>query len=107
MIKAEFKKRGGSLCGFRVSGHSGYSVSGSDIVCAAVTSAVQFAVNLISEGFGVRSDLNVDGDSAVIDFGFDGGDERARKVAETLMQELTALQQDHPENIRVVETTLN
>ncbi len=41
MISIIFYKSGGRLTGFCCSGHSGYSDAGSDIVCAAVTSAVR------------------------------------------------------------------
>jgi uncharacterized protein YsxB (DUF464 family) len=35
---------GGQVIGIRVSGHSGYAESGSDIVCAAVSAVVQTAI---------------------------------------------------------------
>jgi len=39
----------GDLVGFRLSGHSGYAESGSDIVCSAVSSAGLMAANTITE----------------------------------------------------------
>ncbi len=45
MIKVVFEEKGGNLKGFSASGHAGYAPYGSDIVCAAVTSAVQMTVN--------------------------------------------------------------
>ncbi len=39
----------GELVGFRLSGHSGYAESGSDIVCAAISSAGLMAANTITE----------------------------------------------------------
>lgn len=52
MIKARFFANGQSLCGFTVSGHAGYADKGEDIVCAAVSSAVQMAANTIVESIG-------------------------------------------------------
>ncbi len=49
MIKAEFRFKKGVPVSFRVSGHSGYAEKGNDIVCAAVSSAVQLTVNGITE----------------------------------------------------------
>ena len=43
MISVSFAYEAGGLRGFRISGHSGYAEAGSDIVCAAVTSAVRYA----------------------------------------------------------------
>ena len=60
MITASFKSRNGQFYKFRVSGHSGYSYSGSDIVCAAVSAMVMLTVNTVTDGFGVPSAVNVD-----------------------------------------------
>lgn len=51
MIRAVFIQKNGTLCGLRISGHAGYADAGQDIVCAAVSSAVQYATILISEVF--------------------------------------------------------
>lgn len=47
MIRAQFYETNGKLTGFRFSGHSGYAESGRDIACAAYSSAVQLAVNML------------------------------------------------------------
>lgn len=47
MIQAVFYRKNGDFYAFEVRGHAGYSESGKDVVCAAVSSAVQFAVNLL------------------------------------------------------------
>jgi len=50
MIKAEFfVTHNGRLVGFHISGHSGYAQSGSDIVCAFVSSAAYMAANTITD----------------------------------------------------------
>ncbi len=49
MIQALFYRRKGALAGFSVSGHAGFADSGKDIVCAAVTSAVELTANGITE----------------------------------------------------------
>ena len=103
MITAEFKTAGNKICGFRVSGHSGYADAGADIICSAVTSAVQLTVNAIAEKFKTKNKLFVDDNDAVIDFSFDENDERALLLAEQLFDELNALQNDYPENIRVIK----
>ena len=49
MISVTFKSHGGVLRGFKISGHSDYSEQGSDIVCAAVSSAAIMAANTVTE----------------------------------------------------------
>lgn len=49
MIKARFYRSGEKLIGFLVSGHAGYADSGNDIVCAAVSTAVNMTANGITE----------------------------------------------------------
>jgi len=49
MIRVLFCEQNGSLTGFRLSGHSGYAAAGSDIVCAAATSAALMTANTVTE----------------------------------------------------------
>lgn len=44
-----YTTQNGILLGFRITGHSGYSDSGSDIVCAAVSSAAYMTANTVTE----------------------------------------------------------
>ena len=54
MIYADFLvEKEGFVTGFRVAGHSDYSEIGTDIVCAAVSSACYMAANTIIEGISV------------------------------------------------------
>ena len=55
MITAVFYKKGRDFSGFRVSGHAGYADSGSDIVCASVSSAVQLTANLVTDYFKIKA----------------------------------------------------
>ena len=45
MIDVTLWTADGHTAGFRISGHAGYEDSGKDIVCAAVTSAMQLTAN--------------------------------------------------------------
>ena len=55
MICAKFLTRNGTLHGFDVQGHSGLAARGSDIVCAAVSSAVYMTANTITEVCGCEA----------------------------------------------------
>lgn len=58
MTKVQIFSSDERLVGFRVSGHSGYAEAGSDIVCAAISSAVQMTVNGITECAGIKAELD-------------------------------------------------
>ena len=57
MITVTFKTNGNLICGFTVSGHSDYAQEGSDIVCAAVSSAVIMSANTITEVQHINADV--------------------------------------------------
>lgn len=52
--------------GFECIGHSGYADEGSDIVCAAISTAVQFCVNCAEKIDRVPIDLKVDEEQALV-----------------------------------------
>ncbi len=49
MIIAEFEKSAENFVGFNISGHANYADYGKDIVCAAVSSALQMVINGLTE----------------------------------------------------------
>ncbi len=49
MVQAVFQRKDRRITGFTVSGHAGYANKGRDIVCAAVSSAVELTANGITE----------------------------------------------------------
>ncbi len=102
MIKASFIKKNGKFVNFRVSGHSGYSEQGSDIVCAAVSSMVMLVINTATEDFGVKASVIIEEENAVIDFTPDNADERAHLIISGLLRELKALENDFPKNVSVI-----
>lgn len=60
MLKAVFYRHDGSLTGFSVSGHAGYGHEGTDIVCAAVSSAVRLVCNTVTDFFKADADVSVE-----------------------------------------------
>ena len=60
MIKAEiYVSKSGNIVGFNISGHSGFSQAGTDIVCAAVSSAAYMTVNTLTEVLGADVEIDV------------------------------------------------
>ena len=101
MITCSFFKSNGKYVRFRISGHSGYAESGSDIVCAAVSSMAMLTINNITDSFGIDSSVSADEESATIDFALKSEDERGCILIAGLMRELMILAADYPNNVRV------
>ncbi len=57
MINARFYKNGSAFSGYRISGHADYSERGSDIVCAAVSSAAYLCANLITDSYLIEAEI--------------------------------------------------
>ena len=90
----------GELLGFHMTGHSGLAQEGSDILCAAVSSAAYLVANAITDVVQVKAELSVaQGDMSL------QIPERAVFLCSTLLQglrlHLTGLQEQYPDNIRI------
>ena len=91
----------GFLSGFRVAGHSDYSENGSDIVCAAVSSAVYMAMNTVTDVIGVQP-LAVRVNDGEAFFRVELKDEVVcRTVFTGLKLHLLGLEEQYPQNINV------
>ena len=99
MTKVSFEKYGDKISKLVVSGHSGYSEEGSDIVCAAVSSSVNLAASVLDCG-GAEFSLNVGKRRTTLILEVDDG-ELGQTVMKALVKELSALSADFPENVKV------
>ncbi|MBO6116028.1 MAG: ribosomal-processing cysteine protease Prp [Ruminococcus sp.] len=97
MIRAGFKKSNGFLTGFDISGHAGYADSGQDIVCAAVSSAVQLTLNLLAE-FGFGPEVNI-GDN-IIKCSVAPAD-GASRIIDQLEKHLGSVLEEFPKTIKI------
>ncbi len=98
MIKAVFTRKNGTLCRCSVKGHAGYAEHGQDVVCAAVSSAVQFTANLLTETFGEDAVVSAKGDTVNIRT---SGSETAEKLLEALCVHLQCISEEFPDNITI------
>ena len=64
MTRCEFFTEDERITGFSVSGHSGYSEAGSDIVCAAVSAVVTMAEATINDVLGAKAKVRVKNEDA-------------------------------------------
>lgn len=99
MIRAAFFLQGGKFNGFSVSGHAGYAGKGQDIVCAAVSSAVQLTANGITDILGRSADVRADGDAVTLKLG--EYSDSAEAFIKALKLHLELLKEDYPQNIQI------
>lgn len=100
MIRVVFSTDHGDPGGFRISGHAGAGSEGSDIVCAAVSSAAYMTANTITDILRVQPEIEVhDGVLGV----FVAKADRAScdAILRGLMLHLTALAGQYPKNIHI------
>lgn len=103
MICAEFCYRKGEPRSFKVSGHAGFADKGKDIVCAAVSSAVQMAANGITEIVRTKCEVTV-GDDCVELVLPESSRPAAWHFVSALRLHLTNLSEDYPGTIDIKVT---
>ena len=106
MTKCEFFTEDDRITGFSVSGHSGYSEAGQDIVCAAVSAVVTMAEATINDVCGAKAKVRVKDEQARITLTLPVScdeEETVQAVLAGMMVTLIGLQEDYPDYIEVLE----
>jgi len=108
MTTVKFLTEGSRITGFEVSGHSGYADAGSDIVCAAITSAVRLTEATVNDVFGLAAAVKVREKTGSVSLRLPGGlserDEHAvQGLLSGLMFYFSELHDEYPDNIEVLE----
>lgn len=103
MIKAEiYVSESGNIVGFNISGHSGFSQAGTDIVCAAVSSAAYMTVNTLTEVLGADVDIDVNDKLGVMRALVSEKDiSRCSDILSGFKMHLILLEEMYSENIKV------
>ena len=106
MTTVTFRMEGDRITGFTVQGHSGYAEEGSDIVCAAVTSAVRLTECAVNDILGLEASVRVKEES--ISLKLPGGlgetnESTCQTLLTALMVHFASLHEEYPEHILVVE----
>jgi uncharacterized protein YsxB (DUF464 family) len=94
-----------SYTGLDFIGHSDWGAWGEDIVCAGVSSAVQLALNVLSEVFEADPDLTVEQEQAHLFARFPKPislSTPAGKFIRVLVQHFESLQSEYPQNLTVI-----
>ena len=106
MTRCEFFTEDDRITGFSVSGHSGYSEVGSDIVCAAITAVVTMAEATINDVCGAKAKVRVKEADARITLTLPAScdeEESVQAVLAGMMLTLCGLRDDYPDYIEVLE----
>ena len=98
MIKSVFYQKNKSFYAFEVRDHAGFADSGKDIVCAAVSSAVQLTVNLL-DAFGCRTKTAAVG--CVVRCFTNAEYDSASRIIEQLLLHLDSIAEEFPETIKI------
>ena len=106
MTTISYRMEGERVVGFTAQGHSGYAEAGSDIVCAAVTSAIRMTECAVNDVLGLEASVKVREDS--VSLRLPGGlSQSSESTCQTLltglMLYLTELHEEYPQHILVVE----
>ena len=106
MTRCEFFTENDRITGFSVSGHSGYSEAGSDIVCAAVSAVVTMAEATINDVCGAKAKVRVKEEGARVTLTLPVScdeEDAVQAVLAGMMITLCSLRDDYPDYIEVLE----
>ena len=107
MTRCEFFTEDDRITGFSVSGHSGYSEAGSDVVCAAITAVVTMAEATINDVCGAKAKVRVkDGENNRITLTLPAScdeEDTVQAVLAGMLVTLCSLRDDYPDYIEVLE----
>ncbi len=90
--------------GFEVSGHSDFSEEGSDIVCAAVSSAAFMTANTVTDILGVSPRLEVSDGYMLLNITTDEEIRRSQEILRGFALHINALYEQYQKYIKVINT---
>ena len=106
MTRCEFRTEDERITGFSVSGHSGYAEAGSDIVCAAVSTAVTMAEAIVNDICGAKAKVRVKEQDARITLTLPAScdeEDAVQAALAGLLLTLCNLRDQYPDYIEVLE----
>ena len=106
MTRCEFFTEDERITGFSVSGHSGYSEAGSDIVCAAISAVVAMAETTINDVCGEKAKVRVKEEDARVTLTLPTScdeEETVQAVLSGLLLTLVNMKEEYPDYIEVLE----
>ena len=94
------------ITGFSVSGHSGYSEAGTDVVCAAISAVVTMAEATINDVCGAKAKVRVKDEDARVTLILPSScdeEETVQAVLSGMLVTLLSFREQYPDYIEVLE----
>ena len=94
------------ITGFSVSGHSGYSEAGTDVVCAAISAVVTMAEATINDVCGAKAKVRVKDEDARVTLMLPSScdeEETVQAVLSGMLVTLLSFREQYPDYIEVLE----
>ena len=102
MIEAVFFSNNNFYYSFLIQGHADYNINGNDIVCAAVSSAVDMTINAIKNIVGEKINLNINNKKALVSLELVNQDNKiASMFIKSLYDHLINISEVYPDNIKI------
>ncbi len=101
MTRAIIETSGGRIVGFEISGHSGYSESGSDIVCAGVSALAQTALMGLVELLKLEPSYRIDEATGLLRLDLPESTADAQLILKTMELGLSSIQKQYPKHFRM------
>ena len=87
--------------GFHITGHSDFSESGSDIVCAAVSSAAYMTANTLTEIIGIEPEIEESDGDMYLKIATDEEIQKSQEILRGFLLHLNALSEQYQKYIKV------
>ncbi len=98
MVRCAFFGSDGNLTGFRITGHAGAGTKGTDIVCAAVSSAAYLVANTVTDVLHVPAQIQVEDGLLQLSLPQEG-QASCQPLLQGLALHLSALSKDYPDHM--------
>jgi len=106
-----YRGNGGRFARAEISGHSGYAEEGSDIVCAAVSSAIRYLDIFANDTLHLDMPISVDAEAAITiampDRLSSDAERHCMNILSALFTYAKQLEREYPDNIKVAALTLH
>ena len=107
MTRIEIYRKKGRVVGYKATGHSDYAEYGEDIVCAALSMALQLPLGGMQDVLDIYPKFEIDSDGYLsVDMrGMDnkGKEKELDTLLESMVLMIKSLSKDYPKNIKLVE----
>lgn len=103
MTRIKFFSHSSDLIGFEVSGHTGFGLSGEDILCAAVSSATIMTANTITDILQIDAKIKTEDGFLKVEIAPHSA-KACQPILMGLKLHLTQLEEQYQKNLKIITT---